>query len=304
MQLLKFNNFVNKHFINESGNAVDGVIPIRQDQLDKTYDFIVKKILPIINIEEEAIRPIGSFKKKAPDQTSGDIDVAILVDRVAGNNSISIDGVLPFMEARFNRSGYPSTIFKGFNQISIAIPIEGDSKNGLVQLDFMLSDDLSFSSFMYYSPDFTKAESKYKGLYRNILLSCIVSNIDKKIIKTTEKGEVEEYRSFVLRTNQGIVEVTKSFRGRAGLLKTAKLLKDQDRFITNTPYIITKMAFGISTVPSDIMTFENIWARVTSNQFIHKNKITTILQEFKNKLEQSKVPVPSECVEKYPNIFI
>ena len=37
----------------------------------------------------------------------------------------------------------------------------------------MPSDNMEYSKWMYHSPDFTKAESKYKGLFRNQLIMAI-----------------------------------------------------------------------------------------------------------------------------------
>jgi len=303
MKLLKFNEFVNEHLLNEGGNAVSEARPITQAEVDGTYDYVIKKILPLLGIEEEAIRPIGSFKKKAPDQTSGDIDIAVSIDRVAGVNGIALGEVLDFIDDKMKKSGYPPSTNRGLGQVSIGVPVEGDPKKGFAQIDLMLTDNLDFSTFMYFSPDFTKAESKYKGLYRNILLMMVIGNSKRESTKLTDKGEIEEYQSYVLRLNQGVVQVAKSFMGAKGLVKTPKLLKDQDRFITNTPEVITELAFGPDVSPSDIMTFENIWKRVTDKKFIHRDKLDSILNDFKNRILQTKVPFPTECVEQYPNIF-
>lgn len=303
MKLLKFKNFVDKMILNEGGNAIEDSRPLKQSEIDQTYKYVIKEVYPLLSLTEDTARPIGSFKKKMPDQTSGDIDIAVLADQIAGQNGISLDEVLDFMTKKLKDSGYSTVPSKGFQQVSIGVPIEGNSKNGFAQIDLMLTDNLDFSTFMYHSPDFTKAESKYKGLYRNILLMNIISNSKRETTKLTDKGEIEEYRSYVLRLNQGVVSVTKSFMGSKGLLKAPKLLKDQDKFVTNTPEIITEIAFGPNIPISEIMTFENIWRRVTDPKFIHKDKLDSILTDFKNRISQTKVPFPSECVEKFPNIF-
>lgn len=302
--LLKFSDFVNEHLLNEGGNAVSEARPITQAEVDGTYAYVIKQILPLLGIEEEAVRPIGSFKKKAPDQTSGDIDIAVSIDRVAGVNGISVSDVIDFIDDKMKNSGFPPTTNRGLGQVSIGVPVEGDPKKGFAQIDLMLTDNLNFSTFMYFSPDFTKAESKYKGLYRNILLMQVIGHAKREVTKKTDSGETEEYRSFVLRLNQGIVQVAKTFMGARGfLVKAPKLLKDQDRFITNTPEKITELAFGPDVAPSDIMTFENIWRQVTDPKFIHRDKLKNILIDFKNRILATKVPFPTECVEQFPNIF-
>ena len=309
--MLKFKDFVkeltsslDQRNINEGGNAIEEARPIKQSEIDKTYAYVIKNVYPIIGLTEDTAKPIGSFKKKAIDQTSGDIDIAVLADQIASKHGIALDQVLDFMEAALAGVGYHAVKSKGFQQVSIGVPIEGDKKNGIAQIDLMVTDNLEFSTFMYHSPDFTKAESKYKGLYRNILLMMIVGNSNFKETKFTDKGELEEYNAYVLRLNQGVVQVTKSFMGKKGnIVKTTTLLKDQDKFITNTPESIAELSFGPSIPVAEIMTFEDVWRRVTDPKFIHKDKLESILNDFKVRILATKVPIPSECIEKYPNIF-
>ena len=292
-----------EEFLNEGGNAIVSSRPIKQSEIDLTYEYVIKKILPILGLTEDFVRPIGSFKKKDAEQTSGDIDIAVLAERIAGQNALTLDEVLKYAEAALKGSGYEASMNKGFQQVSVGVPVEGKEGNGIAQIDLMLTDNLDFSTFMYHSPDFTKAESKYKGLYRNILLQNIISNSKRENTKLTDKGEVEEYKSYVLRLNQGIVQVTKSFMGAKGIVKTDKLLKELDKFITSTPEAICEQAFGPSVPVAEIMNFEDIWNHVIDPKFIHKDKLESILKDFKARILSTKVPFPTECVEQYPNIF-
>jgi hypothetical protein len=290
--------------LNEGGNAISDARPITQAEIDKTYKYVIDRVYPLLGLTEDFAKPIGSFKKKAPDQTSGDIDIAVLVDRIAGQNGISLPEVLDFIDETLKKAGYTPTTNKGLQQCSIGVPVEGKDGNGIAQIDLMLTDNLDFSTFMYHSPDFTKSESKYKGLYRNILLQMIIGNSNFKESKFTDKGELEEYNAYVLRLNQGVVQVTKSFMGKKGnIVKTTTLLKELDKFITNTPEAITELAFGPGIPSSEIMTFEDIWRRTTDSKFIHKDKLDSILEDFRVRILATKVPFPAECVEQYPNIF-
>ncbi len=312
IKILKFSDFVNEFKVDEfisdfkvfeGGNAIDQARPIKQSEVDATYDFVIKQIYPILGISEESAKPIGSFKKKAPEQTSGDIDIAVLAETIAGQNGLAMDEVLTFMDSALRGSGYEPTTNKGLQQCSIGVPVEGKPNNGIAQIDLMLTDNLDFSTFMYHSPDFTKAESKYKGLYRNILLMMIISNSKRQTTKLTDKGEVQEYKAYVLRLNQGVVSVAKTFMGARGITKQAKLLSDQDKFITNTPEVIAELAFGPDIPVSELMTFEDMWRHVTSPSFIYKDKLDSILSDFRNRILATKVPFPTECVDQYPNIF-
>lgn len=303
MRLKKFADFVNEMKIYEGGNAVEEARPITQAEVDATYQFVIREVYPILGLTEDFAKPIGSFKKKSPDQTSGDIDIAVLAERIAGQNALAMDEVLVFIDSALRGAGYTPSTNKGLQQCSIGVPVEGKKGNGIAQIDLMLTDNLDFSTFMYHSPDFTKSESKYKGLYRNILLMMIISNSKRETTKLTDKGEVEEYKAYVLRLNQGVVSVAKTFMGARGITKQAKLLSDQDRFITNTPEIIAELAFGPDVPVSELMTFEDTWRHVTDPNFLHKDKLESILTDFKNRILQTKVPIPTECVEQYPNIF-
>jgi hypothetical protein len=302
--MLKYKQFVS--FINESGNAVSDARPLTQKEVIETYDWVEKNIFPKIGLEGRDIdaSPIGSYNKKSDDTTSGDIDIAVSVDKIAGVNGISIEDVLQWLDNKLKSMGYSTMVLKGFEQVSFGVPVSGKKGNGIAQVDFMLSTNLDWSRFMYYSPNFKEAESKYKGLYRNTLLMSIISESLKEVTKSTEKGEVEEYKQTVIRLEKGIFQVAKTFMGKKGsLVKTATLLHDQDRFISNVPEEVTEMAFGKGVSPKDIMTFENAWSKFESPNFPHKKRKEEILKRFRAYIFGAKMPMPSEAEEAYPNIF-
>ena len=130
--MLKFKQFV-AQILNEGGNAVEDARPISQSEIDATYSYVIKNVYPIVGLTEDYARPIGSFKKKSPDQTSGDIDIAVLADRIAGENGIDLSQVLEFMDSKLKAAGYSTALSKGFQQVSIGVPIEGDKKKGIAQ---------------------------------------------------------------------------------------------------------------------------------------------------------------------------
>jgi hypothetical protein len=302
--MLKFQNFVNKIF--EGGNAIEESRPMSQAETIETYEYVKKKIFPLIGLEGDEIdaSPIGSFGKKMSDKESSDIDVAVSVDKIAGQNGIGMEEVLDWIGSKLSSSGYPTKITKGFHQISIGVPISGKKGNGIGQVDLMLSTNMNWSKFMYYSPDFKSAESRYKGLYRNILLMSIFSEGTKKTVKTTNSGEIEEYEHYVVHLEKGISLVRKTLMGKKGsLVKTATILKDFDRFITNTPEEVVHLAFGSDVQPGDVMTFENAWSHFESSKFPYKDKRKEILNRFKAYILGAKVPAPEEVIKSYSNLF-
>jgi hypothetical protein len=292
--------------VNEGGNAVEESRPMKQSEVIETFKWAEKNVLPKIGLSGNGIdyAPIGSYAKKNEDATSGDIDIAVSVDKIAGVNGLTFEEVLPWLDTKLKSLGYSTKAVRGFEQISFGAPINGDFKNGVGQIDIMLSTDLNWSKFMYHSPNFITGESKYKGMYRNVLLMSIVSEMFKESSKLTPEGDTEQYKQYVIRLEKGIYQVEKSFMGKKGsLVKTAKLLKDQDKFITNTPEEVVELAFGEGVKPLEVMTFEDAWVRLRSPKFPHAKKLDQILNRFKAYILASKMPLPSEAVEAYPNLF-
>lgn len=292
--------------INEGGNAITDARPMSQKEVQEVYDFVKAKVYPILGLEGEDIdaSPIGSFGKKKDDVTSGDLDIAVSVDKIASANGLPInaDDVLAFMNDTLSSAGFSTQVASGFKQVSIGVKIPGTEDTA--QVDLMLSTSLEWSRFMYYSPDFTKAESKYKGAYRNLLLMAVINQGKREAVKTTDAGEVEEINTYVLQLDRGIQEVRKSFMGKKGsIVKTASTLHDYDKFISNTPDTVVKLAFGDTTKIADTMTFEGCWGLVTSSAFPHKAKLAEILNAFKAYLSKAKLPMPSEAAADYPAIF-
>lgn len=287
-------------FLNEGGNAVTAR-PMNQEETKAVYDYTQKKIFPLLGLDGEGIDAavIGSYGKKPASMLSGDVDVAVSADVIAAKNEISFKDLLGFIDSTLKKKGYETAVSKGFNQVSVSIQIPGTNDYG--QVDLMLSTNLDWSRFMYHSPNFIEAESKYKGLYRNILLMSIISESKRKIEKETDAGEAEEYSQYAVRMESGVFKVRKTFLGKSGkLTKTAKLLHDYDKFITNTPEGIVELAFGKNVVPGDIMTFESIWAKFMAKDFKHKDIREKIAKKFYGGIR--RFPIPTEFTESFPNI--
>ena len=285
-----------EQFILESGNAISDSRPFEQEEIPGTIEWIEKNVFPTLGIngvgDDAAI--LGSAGKKLPGVTSGDIDMALSADKIAGNLGASLSDVIFKLNEALESLGLDTAMNVGLKQISIGAPIDGDYKNGTGQVDFMLSRDLKWSTFMYHSPDFTKDESKYKGAYRNILLMSIIGKSFYEITKQTEGGETAEYEAYVIRLNKGVFKVRKSFEGKKGLIKNAKLLKEFDKEITNAPDDITDILFDSDVKAKDIMTYENLKALLESASFKFTDKVSDILEEFKKKLVQNKLPLPED----------
>lgn len=284
-----------EQFVNESGNAISDSRPFQQNEIPKTLDWIEKNVFPLIGIDGfgEDAAVIGSAGKKPEGMTSGDIDIAVSADKIAGHLNCSLGVILGELDKLFKSKSFNITVGYGLNQVSIAAPIMGDFKNGVGQVDLMLSRDIKWSTFMYHSPDFTKDESKYKGAYRNLLLMSAIGKSFFEAIKTTDKGEVAEYQAYVVRLNQGIVQVRKSFEGKKGLLKNAKLLKEYDKEITNVPEQVVDLLFKGAEV-KDIMTYESLKSLIDGPKFKFPNVRDDIYSKFEENLKASNLPLPDD----------
>ncbi len=284
-----------EQFLYESGNLIDNAIPIDQKDVFPTVNWIEKNIFPDIGLSgiEVDAAVIGSAGKKATGQTSGDIDIAISADKIASALNTSLQNVLFSLNDKLKSLGYSTKLSPGFNQVSIGVPILGDPKRGYVQVDLMISTNLEWSKFIYHSPDFRIAESKYKGAYRNLLFMAAIGQSFKKILKKTDKDETVEFEAYVVRLNQGIVNVRKSFEGKRGnLLKTATLLREYDKLITSTPQEAIDLLFRDS-VPSDIDTYEKLKTLIDSSLFKYPEIRKNIYNDFKIKIEDNGLPLPN-----------
>lgn len=284
--------------INEGGHAVQ-CRPMTQIEAKMVYDTFVAHVLPLLKLEHEneEFCALGSWGKKFDDQTSGDIDVAVSVDVIAARNGLSLDQVEQFIIDVIETQNLQYKYSKGIHVISVQYPIPNTSDFG--QVDIMPSTSLDFSKWMYYSPDFRKAESKYKGLYRNQLLMKILSLAKRVITKKTDADETLEYETLVLSMETGLQQKTKSYAGKRGLLKHAKTLDNSQKFITNNPDEIVHYAFGDKYDASDILTFEKTYKIFMSNDFIYKNLREDIIRAFIDELN-GVFPIPSEVTRDFP----
>lgn len=292
--------------VNEGGNALDTTQRIANKDIPNTLEYITAKILPTIGLEGFNIDAavVGSAGKKDPDVTSGDIDIAVSIDKIAGHAGIDVKGVLKYINDTLAAKGYETNIQYGFHQVNVAVPIDGDPKKGYCQVDLMVTDNLEWSKFIYHSPDYRKAESRYSGAFRGMLINAIASEGMKTAVKHDEEsGEMEEYEQMVNRATHGLFKVRKTLRGKRGLVKTPKLMKDYEQKITNIPEEAIKILFGEGVTEKDVESFEGIWKVIHSKQFPYQGKLETIANKFLWYMKNMEIPVPTEIVEKYPNLI-
>ena len=168
----------------------------------------------IFNISTDDLVPVGSFAKKPENETYGDVDVLFNVKSLDVDENKALD----FVYDKFVSLGYEAIKMKGFNQVSVGFPIEGDKDKGLAQIDFMLTTNMDWSKFSYSS----SPTSRYKAAYATFLLSAIITESYKKVEKRDENGLVEEYSFISYRLPSGLFKVTKSHKRKKGRVKKTR----------------------------------------------------------------------------------
>lgn len=290
------------HSINEKtimgGKAVNDVRSLTQEEVLSTYSWVVENLLPLIGVSRVDATPIGSFGKKPNDQKSGDIDVAI-------NSTIfsplKFEEVAPAINYILKEDhGFQTTLLKGFDQVSVRVPISGNPANGYAQVDLMPTPSLEWAKFMYHSPNLAEGESNYKGAVRNALLMAIISETTKTGVKLFE-GKVEEYESMSIRFPTGMWRIKRNFMGTKGVVQKGKIL--EAKLVTNSPRDIVDLALGKGYGLAATNSFETIWEVIHRRTYEHKSKLNEIMSKFRVNLKSMMQEVPLEAIQKYPSIF-
>jgi len=288
----------------EGGAAVNG----RRILQSEVGDIMsrVDAILGEIGLNKDTdYKPVGSAGKKKQQDTSGDIDVAVSASALSGvlKCGSSVNDIIKALSDSLIKMGYDKVVPQyGFKQISMGLPINGD--DDIIQVDFMISSNIEWSDYMNFSPDYTKDESKYKGLVRNILLMNIVKYCFRTTTKqlTTKDGQVvdSEVETYVIRLTDGVYKTRKSYANAKnnGLVKTPKLLHEYDEFITNTPQELVDLLFnGVSM--DETYTFESLYALLLTDKFKYPQYRDKIIVATVKSLDGNSADIPGEIDPKY-----
>lgn len=277
-----------KQFLLEGGNAVKGVTRIKKECVKPTVDFIYNQFLSKLGISKKDFALLGSAGKK---ETSGDLDIAIFYPPIVSKHKLEhLSDVYQFLLDKAKKIFPEVKFMKGIGLISVKCPIQcKEQENEFVQVDFMLTDDLNFTTWMYFGP--APTESKYKGLYRNILLFAIAKEVSYKIKKEKDNIPIE-YERWILSLDKGLKKTTYSRQGRTKLLKTAKKISEE--IITKNPDEIVKLLLGDDFKATDIMTFESLWKAIHSSKFKYKDKLNSIIKTFKEFCISDGFTLPEE----------
>ena len=259
--------------IREGGNAVFANSTLKNKYLDDT----IKNAFKIWGLKGINYEIVGS--KHKPEM--GDIDVAIdTADLGKLLGADPIDRIKFWSNAdSFFKSNTPDEIEgtpayklnKGLDQIHISTPVVGEPGK-FVQVDLMLGNVGWMKDALSGSVD-----SKYKALYRNLLLVNILSHSHEP---TQDPNTLKKYQ---INWKKGLQSVNL-------MTKNGKIEKSVPEPVTSKMDDVAEFLFGPGTRFSDISTFEKLYSKVESPSFRYKNKKDEILSSFNKTLEKMKLP--------------
>jgi hypothetical protein len=261
-----------KQLIEEGGSAVNGR-PIQHSEVPEIIEK-VNSILDSIGLTfHDDYESCGSAGKKKIDKTSGDIDFIVnkkkLIEVLNLESGTPTGQILTALKEKMEELGYNSVQTTGFGLLSVALPV--NSPEDIVQVDLILAGSMEFARFFQSSPDYTKDESKYKAMMRNMLLLNIASTVFRRTTKEVTlangfvgPGEIEQYS---VRLNDGLYKTRKNWIGKRNrLVKTKAVLREYDELIYDTPQEFVNCFFK-DTKKEELISFESSFELFMSDRF-------------------------------------
>lgn len=288
-----------KYKVSEGGAATDGD-PIPAECSLPMYKDVVKQSVRKLNIKPRDMRPLGSTGKKPKGQYCGDIDIAVDGFKVASENDLKFNEVQDFIFNKVSPMFDNVVNNKGTGVISFLYPIPNSQMKG--QVDFMIVEDVDYAEWYYSSPNFTKNESKYKGLYANLFLVNIAKNVDTKDAEEyfedeyegKYRGELKQFTKFGMSPKNGLIKQLKSFKGKTKRVSRPKTVKDATKQISKAPEEILNFLLGTDPNKRIPKTFESFYKQFQSSDFPYPRKRKTIEKDFKQDIKRLGFPIPSE----------
>ena len=262
------------------GNAIKNSVPVQARNARKIALNISERLQNYFNVPTAIL---GSVMKKLDDMYCGDIDIAIQLPWTEDNvEKVKQYGLehLPVAEV---------VISQGLKLVSYGYK---DNNTNLVhQVDIMFTENIKYSEFMYYSPDYTKNESRFKGLYRTNLLIICAGNIPldtnqyPNTYYTNEDfngkytSQLKEFYKYTLTYDNGLELRKKSTLGKTRMCKKAYTIS-KEKITDNIMQILT-IIFGDSIDYNMSTSYENIIKTLYSSDYKYGSEVrNNILNEF------------------------
>jgi hypothetical protein len=236
------------------GKAIKNCSPVQQEEVFS----IVEDIRNKLNVSKDDLVVVGSAGLKNPGELSSDIDLAF-------ENSDILQQIIKYFDG-------DDSIQKKNSLLSVGVYSVGwKFKNKVVQVDFMPVLSLDYAKWSFHGG--TK-DSKFKGIYRSLLMYAIAKYAYKKTDSTIKKR-------MWYSQNYGIMTGEVVYKG-----KTQKVIKKEH--ITTHPVKASYILFGVDS--SKTKTFEDCVHAMMAPGFPHRENLTEIWEEFFNSVEKKKLP--------------
>lgn len=256
------------------GNAIKKSSRINAANLDETYRLALE-IFEEIGLPTENMEPLGSYGKKGPQGTYGDIDISVPLHDLGvfmGAEIESLDDLKEFgpaLRSKIESEGFEAKWIPGARVMAVGTPIvnvDGEQPDAWAQVDLMPSPESSrdYQRWVYSAPDY--GQSDFKGAHRNLLLEAIASVIFREVkeTETVDGAEVPVvWDQFSLRPERGLYRKTLSRRGKRGLLKNPKTIEREYYPFSMDKHEIVRLLLGEGFEPGDFKSFESIWGVIS-----------------------------------------
>lgn len=283
--------YIHEHLVLEGGNSVENAGPIPGNKAKEVAETLITLLKDKFGCN---CCPLGSVGKKGKNQMSGDIDIAIETSWDKDFNKI-----YKYVESNLDNVSSMGNVNKQLHVFNFGYKWD---KEHIVQVDFMFVDDLEFAEFVYHSPDFTKNESKYKGMYQSALLMATAKALHVDIKGNDgppEDGEAKEWYEYHFTQTDGLKLVKKSNVGKNGKpIKTPKKL--EEKIITKKVNEILMTILGNKATKEDCNSFESLVSYLSSNKFDHHEVLNNIVKNFMNDW-QIKLKTSDELMKELEN---
>lgn len=260
------------------GGAMPGVGPIHIDEIEPTLTALEK----VLGIDLKG-NVLGSVGKR---EFSGDIDVALQIDP---------EQIPQFMEKLKNT---PEVLdIEKSSVIMTKVQIVGydeakqtsKPRTGYVQVDFMPGDPGWLRTY-YHSP--SEKESKYKGVFRNVMIATIAAVHNRQDSEETiDDGRPVESERWMWSPTDGLVRIKRTPVPKANGAGYTKKNKNE---IIGQPI---KTADEIATAldldnGKDLNSYESLKAAIEKNYA--KDEVEKILDGFANNKQVQDIGIPDD----------
>lgn len=257
-------------FLLEGGAAIKGSEKITQAEVREVLPSLTKKVATILGLKKSQVKLVGSAGKKEDGELSGDIDLAIEMDRD------ELSGKLPRL-AWDEKSVRP---MKAINIFSFAHKVESNGK--IIQVDLIPTKNVDYTAWsMQSNPE--DLERGLKGSHRNELMFATAKYAGMK----EQDDSIERYFYDLSRGLYKGVQV----KDKKGKHKTT-----EKEFLTNDTSSIVKILFGAHASEQSTASFVGVMKHINSDEFPHAAVRDKILAMAIKGMEGKGLKVPKDLM--------